>query len=102
MKSKKKKADSSIIRAAHQALAWARGEASGARVVYVPGAVDVKAIRERLGLSQGEFADRYGFSRRTLQQWEQGRSDPDAAVRAYLMVIDRNPAAVARALRRTA
>ena len=102
MKSKKKRAESNIIRAANQALRWARGEDNGARVVYVPGAVDVKMIRDRTGLSQAEFADQYGFSRRTLQQWEQGRSDPDTAVRAYLIVIDRNPKTVARALRRTA
>ena len=62
------------------------------------GAVDVQAIREKTGLSQLRFAERYGFNPRTLQQWEQGRTKPDRAVRAYLMVIDRNPEAVQTAL----
>jgi len=52
----------------------------------------------RSGLSQAAFAARYGFNRRTLQDWEQGRVTPDAAVQAYLRVIDRNPQAVVSAL----
>jgi putative transcriptional regulator len=68
------------------------------RYVEVPDFVDVKAIRERSGLTQGEFARRYGISPRSLQEWEQGRRQPEGAVRAYLMVIDRNPHAVETAL----
>jgi putative transcriptional regulator len=60
--------------------------------------VDVRAVRENSGLSQSEFAARYGFSLRTLQEWEQGRAQPDSAVRAYLLVIDRDPQAVQAAL----
>jgi putative transcriptional regulator len=60
--------------------------------------VDVKGVRRKRGLSQAEFANRYGFSTRTLQEWEQGRAQPDSAVRAYLTVIDRNPKAVEEAL----
>ncbi|MEX2261816.1 MAG: helix-turn-helix domain-containing protein [Bryobacteraceae bacterium] len=76
-----------------------RGEiALPMRIVHIPDPIDVRAIREKTGLSQGDFAKRYGFSPRTLQEWEQGRSQPDSAVRAYLTVIDRNPQAVAEAL----
>ena len=64
----------------------------------VPGRVDVRAVREKTGLSQSEFAAKYALSPRTLQQWEQGRSEPDLAVRAYLTVIERNPKAVLEAL----
>ena len=59
---------------------------------------DVKAVRERSGLSQAQFADRFGFNSRTLQEWEQGRSQPENAMRAYLKVIDRNATAVEQAL----
>jgi putative transcriptional regulator len=69
------------------------------RVIFVSDDVDVHAIREKSGLSQSQFAERYGFNPRTLQDWEQGRSRPDSAVRAYLTVIDRNPSAVENALR---
>ncbi len=69
------------------------------RVIHVPDDVDVRALREKSGLSQSQFAERYGFNPRTLQDWEQGRAKPDSAVRAYLTVIERNPAAVEKALR---
>ena len=70
------------------------------RHVEVPDFVDVKAIREKSGFTQAEFALRYGISPRSLQEWEQGRRQPEGAVRAYLLVIDRNPRAVEGALRR--
>jgi putative transcriptional regulator len=88
-----------IARGMEEAVAWARGELElRTRVIYVPKAVDVAAIREKSGLSQSQFAERYGFSPRTLQDWEQGRRQPDSAVRAYLTVIERNPEAVQTAL----
>lgn len=66
------------------------------RVTLAPG--EVSAIRRRSGLSQAAFAAAYGLNLRTLQDWEQGRSQPDGPARAYLLVIDREPRAVARAL----
>jgi putative transcriptional regulator len=72
------------------------------RIVVVPGRVDVKAIREASGLSQTEFARRYGISERSLQEWEQSRRQPEGAVRAYLTVISRIPNAVHEALTNSA
>src|SRR6266568_5959024 len=89
-----------IIEGLEQALAHHRGEIKLRTTIYtIPDPVDVKAVREGLGLSQSQFAARYGFSPRTLQQWEQGRAKPDVAVRAYLTVIEHNPKAVERALK---
>jgi putative transcriptional regulator len=89
-----------IIEGAREALAYARGEIElETYTVQVPGTVDVKAIRAKSGLSQSQFAGRYGFNLRTLQDWETGKSQPPSAVRAYMIVIDRAPAAVAEALR---
>ena len=88
-----------IISGLREAVAFARGEISlPVRMVNVPEPVDVRALRSKLGLSQSEFASRYGISLRTLQEWEQGRTSPDSAVRAYLTVIERNPLAVIEAL----
>jgi putative transcriptional regulator len=72
------------------------------RVRYydVPDHIDVRAIREKVGMSQSQFALRFAISPRTLQEWEQGRRMPDATVRAYLTVIDRDPKAVEEALTR--
>ncbi len=64
-----------------------------------PAAVEVKAIRAKTGLSQAEFAKRYGFNVRTLQDWESSGAQPPSPVRAYLTVIDRFPDMVAKALR---
>ena len=61
--------------------------------------VDLKAVRARLRLSQAQFAERYGFNVRTLQDWESNRVQPPSAVRAYLIVIDRFPETVEKALR---
>ncbi len=58
----------------------------------------VKVIRRALGLNQEEFAARYHIPLGTLRDWEQSRKEPDAAARAYLTVIARNPKAVSDAL----
>ena len=58
----------------------------------------VKVIRRALSLSQEEFSARFHIPLGTLRDWEQGRKDPDAAARAYLTVIGRNPIAVTEAL----
>jgi putative transcriptional regulator len=58
----------------------------------------VKIIRRALQLSQEDFAARFQIPIGTLRDWEQGRKDPDAAARAYLKVIGRNPEAVRAAL----
>ncbi|MGA2129465.1 MAG: hypothetical protein ABSG76_25320 [Xanthobacteraceae bacterium] len=49
-------------------------------------------------MSQDKFAERFGFTPARVRDWEQGRSKPDGAVRAYLIVIDREREAVERAL----
>jgi putative transcriptional regulator len=88
-----------IIAGLEEGIAQMRGDIElRTRVIKVPDAIDVRAIREKTGMSQAEFARHYGFSGRTLQEWEQGRARPDSAVRAYLIVIDREPEAVQRAL----
>ncbi len=58
-----------------------------------------QAIRTKLNMTQAQFAGRFGFSINTLRHWEQGRRVPEAPTRAYLLVIDRNPKAVQKALR---
>ena len=55
---------------------------------------DVQQIRERLGLSQSAFAALLGVSKRTLQDWEQGRRQPTGAARSRLRVADRHPEAL--------
>jgi putative transcriptional regulator len=91
----------SIIRGLNEAIAWTRGENTNARVtlVHVP-EVDVRKVRTKMGLSQAEFAMKFGLPPATLRNWEQGRSRPDAPTRVLLAVIAKHPAAVEDVLRR--
>jgi putative transcriptional regulator len=59
---------------------------------------NVKTIRERLRLTQKQFAEMFGLSLSVVRDWEQGRFIPDQAARTLLKVIDRNPEAVKQAL----
>ena len=90
----------SIRRGLEQAVAYAEGTADPkAFRVHVPAMIDVKAIRAKLGLTQEQFAARFGFSINTLRHWEQGLRQPEGPARVYLLVIDREPEAVEKALR---
>lgn len=89
----------SIRRGLNEALAFAEGKAdANAYRVRVPERIDVKAIRTKLDMTQEEFAGRFGFSVNTLRHWEQGSRQPEGPTRAYLLVIDRAPKAVQKAL----
>jgi len=86
-----------LIESLSDALAHARGEASGVRVhkIEVP---DVRAIRRALHLSQQDFATTYRIPLSTLKNWEQGRRHPDAPAAAYLLAIARRPREISDAL----
>jgi len=71
---------------------------NGGRMKRTP---QVKVIRRALGFSQEEFATRFHIPLGTLRDWEQSRKEPDAAARACLTVIARNPNAVSDALEPT-
>lgn len=75
-----------------------RRELRELRPVDTGNAPDVAAVRRRLHLSQGAFAQLFGIPLATVKDWEQGRRRPDAPARAYLRVIAMNPDAVRRAL----
>ena len=60
-----------------------------------------KVIRRALHLTQEEFAARFRIPLGPLRDWEQGKTEPDQAARAYLTVIARNPKAVTEALETT-
>ena len=64
----------------------------------MPRTPQVRVIRRALNLSQEAFSTRFHIPLGTLRDWEQGRKAPDAAARAYLVVIGRNPSAVTEAL----
>ena len=88
-----------IIQSMQEALAISRGELSPTTYkVHIPENINVKAIREKMGLSQSSFANRFGLSIYALRNWEQGKRQPDLAARAYLKVIEKEPDIVTRVL----
>ncbi len=90
----------SIKQGLNEAIAHAKSqgkEVAGIKV-YQPQAVDVSRLRERLSLTQEQFAARFGFSVATLRHWERGDRSPSGASLVLLNVIDRNPSAVLLAL----
>jgi putative transcriptional regulator len=62
----------------------------------------VKVLRQRLGMTQAQFAEAFGLPVSTLRDWEQGRSTPDAPARALLRAIEREPETMRRLLGRAA
>lgn len=95
-----RKVADSIRKGLVEAIEYARGSADLRTYrTHVPKQVDVRAIRGKLCMTQEEFAARFGFSVNTLRHWEQGKRQPEGAARAYLLVIDRAPKAVQKALR---
>ena len=86
-----------LAKSVKQAGRIKRGKRKPSRVFRFRPA-DVKAIREGLGKSQSEFALMIGVSVSTLQNWEQGRRQPEGPARALLKVAAENPSAVAKAL----
>ncbi len=91
------KAFDKIMTGAQDALAYSEGN-SFRGIVHVIEVVDVKAIRQKTGLSQAAFSKAYGIPKRTIENWEQGIRKPDAPALALLTIIDKNPDAAFKAL----
>lgn len=86
-----------ILKSTSQALDFVRQKKFQGKV-HIPSQIDVRRIRSKASMTQSEFAEHFGVSVRTVQDWEQGRRVPVGAARAFLLVIDREPEAVHRAL----
>ncbi|GGA78321.1 transcriptional regulator [Brucella endophytica] len=85
-----------IAEGLNEALAVARGGKPFR--LHIPAEIDVKSIRAKTGLSQRDFASTFGFGLDQLKQWEQGRSRPVQAHRAYLLLINARPLEMLEAL----
>jgi putative transcriptional regulator len=84
-----------IIEGLEEAIAWSKGDNVPVRAthVQVPD-VDVSKVRRQMGLSQTQFALKFGFPPATLRNWEQGRVRPDTPTRVLLAVIAKHPESV--------
>jgi putative transcriptional regulator len=66
-------------------------KAGGGRRTQVPAKSHVVRVRLKSGLTQAQFAAALGVSKRTLEQWEQGRRKPSGAAKQLLKIADRHP-----------
>ena len=92
-----KSAFEDIKQGLQEAIAHAKGEGAGVQADY-PRPGDVRALRARVGMTQEQFAARFGFSAATLRHWERGDRTPRGPALVLLNVIERNPGAVIAAL----
>jgi putative transcriptional regulator len=81
------------------AVAHVQGGESGV-VEHRREPIDVRAIRDKTGMSQQQFCAAFGISLGTLRNWEQGLRSPRGPARVLLKVVDREPETVIRALKR--
>jgi len=82
-------------------IAWTNGDENAARIIdwQAPTSVDVRAIRQKMGMTQRQFAARFGLKLDSLRNWEQDKRVPETSARVLLTVIDLEPEAVKRALK---
>jgi putative transcriptional regulator len=85
-----------LVQGMQEAVDYMRGKKKRAitHKVEIPDTIDVKSIRKNLKLSRPAFADRFGFSSRTIQHWEQGDRRPQGAARVLLVLLQRAPKTV--------
>ena len=66
-------------------------KAGGGKRTKVAPKSQVVRVRLKSGLSQAQFAAALGVSKRTLEQWEQGRRKPSGAAKTLLKIAERHP-----------
>jgi len=91
------KAFTEISAGLKDAIAHTKGETTKT-IEHRPEPINVKAIRERTGMSQQRFCATFGISLGTLCHWEQGLRAPQGTARVLLKVVEHNPKAIVEAL----
>lgn len=89
-----KKAFNKIMAGIEDAIADARGEPGHVTRVTTIAPVDVKAVRDKTGMSQEDFSRTFGLPLPTYRKWEQRQRMPDSASMLLLHLIDRHPKTV--------
>ena len=80
----------SISKGLKEAIEYSEGNQKGARE-YRPQQVDVKKLRERIGMTQPKFAASFGISLGTLRHWERGDRNPQGPALVLLNLLSKDP-----------
>lgn len=95
-----KKLAKEILSGLEDALAYAQGDKTrGVETIVTVSKINVKAIRQKTGLTQEAFSQLFAIKVRTLQDWEQHRRNPSIAARIFLSLIDQHPSTVKKTLK---
>ena len=94
-----KKAFEELLESVQEMNAIRKGKQKASRRFEFP-SPKVRAIRKRVGVSQDKFAIILGVSKRTVENWEQGRRHPTGAARSLLKIVEADPEHALQALRR--
>ena len=86
-----------LLRSVKEMDEIAAGKKKPARKIEFPDP-QVRLIREKVGLSQAKFAMLIGVSKRTLENWEQGRRHPTGPAKALLRILSADPKRAVEAL----
>ena len=99
-KHKRSKIAEKIISAMDEAVRFAGGEDTGGElsIIEVPETIGLASLRESLGMTREEFADAYGFTYRTIENYENHMRKPNRQVQYYLRAIQSNPLGIFNAV----
>ncbi len=88
---------SSISKGLEEAIDYSNGNIQDARE-FKPVHIDVKSLRERIGMSQPKFASSFGISLGTLRHWERGDRYPQGPALVLLNLLYKDPNTVLNVL----
>ncbi|MGD8777918.1 MAG: helix-turn-helix domain-containing protein [Ignavibacteria bacterium] len=80
----------SISKGLKEAIEYSKGNQKGARE-FRPQQIDVKKLRERIGMTQPKFAASFGISLGTLRHWERGDRNPQGPALVLLNLLSKDP-----------
>jgi putative transcriptional regulator len=86
-----KSAYESIKKGLQEAIAHASGKKLQKARIHHPNKINVKAIRNKIGMTQMQFASSFGISVATLRHWERGDRTPHGPARLLLNVVEQSP-----------
>lgn len=86
-----------VMGALEEAVAYAKGQKTGA-IVHEVEPLDIKSIRQKVDMTQEEFAKAVGVKLPTLRHWERGDRKPTGPARVLLNLLSREPNTILRLL----
>lgn len=92
-----KKVYKSISKGLQEAIDYSKGKKVSVKEFH-PIHVDVKELRDRIGMSQRIFAASFGISLGTLRHWERGDRYPQGPALVLLNLLSKDPQTVLNVL----